>query len=442
MDSKDFLKAIAQMPRGSLDALASTILATFGVDIKSEKIKKAIDAQRAAAPKPDKFKAGGQTEAFSKSGKIRDYRDPRTSANKAPTTSPTPSGPKPQATPPRGFRDTAPAGQLNTQGVPKPAQPGSAAQMGANRARMLPAAGQSGGSKPPKGTKVPVRGGSNLPPDQARRAAVASKAAASNIRSSATGSSATPMPGSGGFQGPYSDLSARPQGPYSDVSSGRVNYPNNALNKLSKNVQQLTEQLRAATKAQGGTMTTRGTQGIRYSKPLGTTGGLGQGLLGAAIEMALGPVVENLGGEMGKTSTKNLLRTGLQLQQLIPGEQSAEERFMNQYGYTPEDLYPRGNNLIMTPSGEYYDPSKQQLVYGGVPRAKGQPSRMGESYGPPVPAAPQATQTATTPVAPSLPPKNPNQQAPVTADPGRRIRPFPNLGIEQVQPYRSSMQMR
>lgn len=357
MDSKDFLKAIAQMPRGSLDALASTILATFGVDIKSEKIKKAIDAQRAAAPKPDKFKAGGQTEAFSKSGKIRDYRDPRTSANKAPTTSPTPSGPKPQATPPRGFRDTAPAGQLNTQGVPKPAQPGSAAQMGANRARMLPAAGQSGGSKPPKGTKVPVRGGSNLPPDQARRAAVASKAAASNIRPSATGSSATPMPGGKGISGAAKSLARnlRPgRSTLIGLGLGLANYLQDAI---------LTdEQLKIKAKNE--------------IRPL-------------SLEEDFGYIFDN------QTLKRILTNLG----------KSREERLNPQSPAKPLGFAVEGSLM-------------------------------------PAPAAPQATQTATTPVAPSLPPKNPNQQAPVTADPGRRIRPFPNLGIEQVQPYRSSMQMR
>ena len=355
MDSKDFLKAIAQMPRGSLDALASTILATFGVDIKSEKIKKAIDAQRSAAPKPDKFKAGGQTEAFSRSGKIRDYRNPRTSANKAPTTSPTPSGPKPQATPPRGFRDTAPAGQLNTQGAAKPARPGSAAQLGANRARMLPAAGQSGGSKPPKGTKVPVRGGSNLPPDQARRAAVASKAAASNVRPSATSSSATPMPGAKGPGGIAKSIgrNLRPgRATLYTLGLGLANYLQDAI---------LTdEQLKTKVKEE--------------IQPL-------------SLEEDFGYILNN------PTLKRILTNLG----------KSREERLNPQSPEKPPGFAVEG-------------------------------SLMPESKPEPVAAA--------TPVAPSLPPKNPNQQAPVTADPGRRIRQFPNLGIERVQPYRSSMQMR
>ena len=398
MDSKDFLKLLQGLGQKQLDSLAANIFAAFGIgadDIKRMQAEGAFDKARAKAPaKAEGFKAGGQTSLLDAKGKPRNFTKPAVAANRQPTISSAtpPKPPGPVRTP--NFRQSP--GQLNLQGqvsniFDEPTAPRS-------RLRPRPVA--------PKAQPL-------LKPSMTPQA----------VRASA-----------GAYQAP--------QGPYSELRSGRVQNPNSALNKLSKNVQQLTQQLKGAAKAQGGTMTTRGTQGIRYSKPLGTTGGLGKGLLGAAIEMALGPVVENLGGEMGKTATKNLLRTGLQLQQLIPGEQSAEERFMNQYGYTPEDLYPRGNNLTMTPSGEYFDPSKQQLVYGGVPRAKGQPSRMGESYGPPTPAAPQATQTATTPVAPSLPPKNPNQQAPVTADPGRRIIPYPNLGIEKVQPYRSSMQMR
>ena len=393
------LKAIMSLPRGELDRLASVILGVFGVspeDIKKGKAEMKFDKARSQAPgKPKGFKAVGQTSLFDAKGKPRNFTKPAVAANRQPTISsakpPKPAGPV--RTP--NFRQSP--GQLNLQGqvsniFDEPTAP---------RSRLRPPA-------------VRPKPQGQLRPAMYPRATPAS---------------------AGVFQ--------KPQGPYSELSSGRVQNPNSALNKLSKNVQQLTQQLKGAAKAQGGTMEIRGTKGTKFSKPLGTTGGLGKGLLGAAIEMALGPVAETLGGEMGKTATKNLLRTGLQLQQLIPGEQSAEERFMKQYGYTPEDLYPRGNNLIMTPSGEYFDPSKQELVYGGVPRAKGQPSRMGGSYGPPVPqVAPQTTQTATTPVAPSLLPKNPNQQAPVTADPGRRIIPYPNLGIEQVNPYRSSMQMR
>lgn len=226
-------KALMSLPASARDRLAQAIFAAFGIgpeQVKQLKTESAIDAQRAAAPKPDKFQAGGQTEAFSKSGQIRDYRNPATSANKAPTTSPTPSGPKPQATPPRVARDTAPAGQLNTQGVPKPANPGSAAQLGASRARLLPGAGQSGGSQPPKGTKQPVRGGSNLSPADARRSNAASKAAGANVRPSATSSSSTPMPGGKPPRGASLAKSLRPgRSTLLGLGLGLANYLQDAI---------------------------------------------------------------------------------------------------------------------------------------------------------------------------------------------------------------------
>lgn len=358
MDSKDFLKLLQGLGQKQLDSLAANIFAAFGIgadDIKKMQTEKAIDAQRSAAPKPDKFKAGGQTEAFSKSGKIRDYRDPRTSANKAPTTSPTPSGPKPQATPPRGFRDTAPAGQLTTSGAAKPARPGSPAQLGSSRAKLLPSAGQSGGSKPPKGTKAPVRGGSNLSPADARRASAASRAAASSVRPSATSSSATPMPGAKGPSGLAKSLGRnfRPgRATLATLGLGLANYLQDAI---------LTDE-QLAYKAEN------------ELKPL-------------SLEEDFGYIFDN------PTLKRILTNLG----------KSREERLNPKPTAKPPGFAVEG-------------------------------SLMPESKPEPVAAA--------TPVAPTLPPKNPNQQAPVTADPGRRIRPFPNLGIEQVQPYRSSMQMR
>lgn len=394
------LKAIMSLPRGELDRLASVILGVFGVspeDIKKGTAEMKFDKARSQAPgKPKGFKAGGQTSLFDAKGKPRDFTKPAVAANRQPTI--TAAKPPKPAAPVRTPNMRQSPGQLNLQGqvsniFDEPTAP---------RSRLRPPAVR------PK------------PQGQLRPA----------MYPSATPASA------GVFQ--------KPQGPYSELSSGRVQNPNSALNKLSKNVQQLTNQLKNAAKAQGGTMEIRGTQGNKFSKPIGTTGGLGKGIIGAALEMALGPVAERLGGQMGTVGSKNFQREVLRLQSMIPGIQSEGDKLVTEGGYTPEDVYPRGNNLRMTASGEYIDPTKQELVYGGVPKAKGQPTRMGESYGPPTPAAPQAAQPVQpmTPVAPSLPPKNPNQQAPVTADPGRRIIPYPNLGIEQVNPYRSSMQMR
>jgi hypothetical protein len=397
MDSQDFLKLLQGLGQKQLDSLAANIFAAFGIDskdIKKMKAQQAFDAAQSKAPaKPKGFKAGGQTSLLNAQGKPRDFTKPAVAATRQPTIS-SATPPKPAA-PVRTPNMRQSPGQLNLQGqvsniFDEPSAP---------RSRLRPPAVR------PK------------PQGQLRPA----------MYPSATPASA------GVFQ--------KPQGPYSELSSGRVQNPNSALNKLNKNVQQLTQQLKNAAKAQGGTMEIRGTKGTKFSKPIGGSGGVSGNLAGLAIGAIMDPIVSAIGKQGGNALGKNLSRELLRLEGILPGIQSEGDRLMTEYGYTPEDLLPRGNNLKMTASGEYIDATKQELVYGGVPKAKGQPTRMGESYGPPTPAAPQAAQPVT-PVAPSLPPKNPNQQAPVTADPGRRIIPYPNLGIEQVNPYRSSMQMR
>ena len=167
-----------------LDWLARSMLRMSGMT--PEQIRQ---AQRAAKngkplpkpkPKPGAGKPIGQTNLFNSKGQLRNFLNPLQSANRQPTLSPLFN---------RGGTPILNPGPL------RPPAPGQLSIFGANlgQAPALPPAGGSGGSRPPRGTTVPQRGGPPLTPEQAaqlRRAEVASRRAAGNIRSTTSPSAA------------------------------------------------------------------------------------------------------------------------------------------------------------------------------------------------------------------------------------------------------------
>lgn len=145
-----------------LDIVARGIMQLVGLDPESIRQERGATSRRQANQQRPQVE--GQRSA------LKSTLDPVSSRSQLRAT--------PPARPPGGFGQAP--GQLDM--FQPPAQPP------ANR--MLPAAGESGGSKPPKGTSAPQRGGPAPSPEQRsrmRRADVASRKAAGNIRSS-TGS--------------------------------------------------------------------------------------------------------------------------------------------------------------------------------------------------------------------------------------------------------------
>lgn len=140
-----------------LDIVARGIMQLVGLDPESIRQERGATARRQANQQRPQVE--GQRSA------LKSTLDPVSSRSQLRAT--------PPARPPGGFGQAP--GQLDM--FQPPAQPP------ANR--MLPAVGESGGSKPPKGTSAPQRGGPTPSPEQRarmRRADVASRKAAGSIR--------------------------------------------------------------------------------------------------------------------------------------------------------------------------------------------------------------------------------------------------------------------